>query len=49
LAGAVIGVWGYASVFLFALICVLASLAMVIALQRMQGNRDRRLEEVVAK
>ena len=32
LAGAVIGVYGYASVFLFALGCVLASLGIVIAL-----------------
>jgi MFS family permease len=33
-AGAVIGAFGYASVFLFALICVLASLAIVLVLAR---------------
>ena len=38
LAGAVIGVYGYASVFLFALISVLAALGIVIVLRQMQGN-----------
>ena len=32
IAGAVIGAFGYASVFLFALLCVLASLGMVAVL-----------------
>ncbi len=32
LAGAVIGLFGYASVFLFALTCVLAALAIVLVL-----------------
>ncbi len=36
LAGAVIGVYGYASVFLFALISVLAALGIVIVLRRFQ-------------
>ena len=36
LAGAVIGIFGYASVFLFALACVLASLGIVFVLQQMQ-------------
>jgi MFS family permease len=46
LAGAVIGVYGYASAFLFALICVLASLGIVIVLREMAtraqgpGKRD---------
>jgi predicted MFS family arabinose efflux permease len=46
LAGAVIGVYGYASVFLFALISVLAALGIVIVLRQVQdreqgsGNRD---------
>jgi MFS family permease len=36
LAGAVIGVYGYRSVFLFALICVLTSLGIVIVLRQLQ-------------
>jgi MFS family permease len=36
LAGAVIGVFGYRSVFLFALICVLTALGIVIVLRQMQ-------------
>lgn len=36
IAGFVIGIDGYASVFLFALICVLAALGIVMVLQRMQ-------------
>lgn len=36
-AGAVIGVWGYSSAFLFALICVLVALGITVALHR--GNR----------
>jgi predicted MFS family arabinose efflux permease len=36
LAGAVIGVYGYASVFLFALISVLAALGIVIVLRQLQ-------------
>jgi MFS family permease len=45
LAGVVIGVYGYASAFLFALICVLTSLGIVIVLRQMEtreqglGNR----------
>lgn len=38
LAGAVIGIWGYPSVFLFALISVLAALGIVIVLRRLQRN-----------
>jgi len=38
LAGAVIGAYGYPSVFLFALICVLAALGIVIVLRRLQSN-----------
>jgi len=34
LAGAVIGLFGYASVFLFALTCVIAALAIVLILAR---------------
>jgi MFS family permease len=34
-AGAVIGVFGYASVFLFALVCVVASLGIVVILRRL--------------
>jgi MFS family permease len=45
LAGAVIGVYGYRSVFLFALICVLTALGIVIVLRQLQnrepGNRDQ--------
>ena len=37
-AGAVIGVWGYASAFLFALVCVLASLGIVVVLARRKGG-----------
>jgi len=33
-AGAVIGVFGYASVFLFALLCVLAALGIVLVLAK---------------
>jgi predicted MFS family arabinose efflux permease len=36
IAGAVIGVYGYASVFLFALISVLAALGIVVVLREMQ-------------
>jgi MFS family permease len=40
LAGAVIGVWGYASAFLFALISVLSALGIVIVLlQQLHGRR----------
>ena len=35
LAGAVIGVWGYASAFLFALISVVSALAIVIVLKQL--------------
>jgi MFS family permease len=38
LAGAIIGVWGYPSVFLFALISVLAALGIVIVMRRVQRN-----------
>ncbi len=37
-AGAVIGAFGYASVFLFALICVLAALAIVLILARKKSH-----------
>jgi MFS family permease len=37
-AGAVIGAFGYASVFLFALICVLAALAIVLTLARKKSH-----------
>lgn len=37
LAGAVIGVWGYSSAFLFALGCVLAALGIVVVLRQMQS------------
>ncbi len=39
-AGAVIGVWGYASAFLFALVCVLASLGIVVVLARRKGGES---------
>lgn len=35
LAGAVIGLWGYASAFLFALVCVLAALGIAIVLRQL--------------
>jgi MFS family permease len=38
IAGAVIGLFGYASVFLFALICVIAALAIVLALARNKAH-----------
>jgi MFS family permease len=38
LAGAVIGAFGYSSVFLFAFVCVLASLAIVIVLRQVQRD-----------
>jgi len=41
LAGAVIGVYGYASAFLFGLISVLAALGIVIVLRQMQGTGNR--------
>jgi MFS family permease len=37
-AGAVIGAFGYASVFLFALACVLAALGIVVVLRQLQGT-----------
>jgi MFS family permease len=39
LAGAIIGVYGYSSVFLFAIICVLTALGIVIVLRQLQ-NKD---------
>lgn len=39
LAGAVIGVFGYASVFLFALISVLTALGIVVVLRQLSGDR----------
>jgi MFS family permease len=38
IAGAIIGAFGYASVFLFALICVLAALCIVVMLSKMQRS-----------
>ncbi len=43
LAGAVIGVYGYASVFLFALISVLIALGIVIVLRQLQGHSLERV------
>jgi MFS family permease len=43
LAGAMIGVYGYASVFLFALISVLAALGIVIVLRQFQGDATESL------
>jgi MFS family permease len=43
LAGAVIGIYGYASVFLFALISVLAALGIVIVLRQLQGEAPESL------
>ena len=40
IAGAIIGFYGYASAFLFALICVLAGLGIVIVLREMQKDRS---------
>jgi MFS family permease len=40
-AGAVIGMYGYASVFLFALISVLSALGIVIVLRHFQSKADR--------
>jgi MFS family permease len=39
-AGAIIGAFGYASVFLFALICVLAALGIVLVLARRRFARS---------
>jgi predicted MFS family arabinose efflux permease len=39
LAGAVIGLWGYSSVFLFALGCVLGALAIVVILGQPGSKR----------
>jgi predicted MFS family arabinose efflux permease len=39
IAGALIGLFGYASVFLFALVCVLASLGIVVVLRGMQAAK----------
>jgi MFS family permease len=43
LAGAVIGVYGYSSVFLFALISVLTSLGIVIVLRQLTAAKERSL------
>jgi predicted MFS family arabinose efflux permease len=45
-AGAVIGWWGYASVFLFALVCVAAALGIVAALHRSDKVAELRSDEV---
>jgi MFS family permease len=42
LAGAVIGLYGYASVFLFALVSVLCALGIVIVLRQVQGESPER-------
>jgi MFS family permease len=39
IAGAVIGAFGYASVFLFALVCVLTSLGIVVVLATRMGRQ----------
>ena len=39
LAGAVIGLWGYASAFLFALGCVLTALLIVLVLRRLDRQQ----------
>jgi MFS family permease len=44
-AGAIIGAFGYASVFLFALICVIAALCIVIILRQIQ-RRTRSADEL---
>jgi len=44
-AGAIIGAFGYASVFLFALICVIAALCIVIILRQIQ-RRSRSADEL---
>ena len=36
LAGAVIGLWGYSSAFLFALICVLGALGIAVVLRELE-------------
>ena len=41
IAGAVIGFWGYSSAFLFALICVLAALGIVVVLMRLRLKEAR--------
>jgi predicted MFS family arabinose efflux permease len=41
LAGMVIGVFGYSSVFLFALVSVLAALGITIVLRRLQGRETQ--------
>ncbi len=41
IAGAIIGFYGYASVFLFALISVLLALGIVVVLKEMQKHRAR--------
>ena len=40
-AGAVIGAFGYASVFLFALVCVLAALGIVMVLRARRSTRTQ--------
>ncbi len=40
LAGAIIGVYGYSSVFLFAIICVLTALGIVITLRQMENRKQ---------
>jgi MFS family permease len=44
LAGAVIGVYGYASAFLFALASVLIALVIVVVLQQLESNSSRRIQ-----
>jgi sugar phosphate permease len=44
-AGAIIGFYGYASVFLFALICVVMALGIVIVLKEMQSQRTESREQ----
>jgi MFS family permease len=44
LAGAVIGIYGYASAFLFALVSVLTALGIVLVLRQMQGTGTKGLD-----
>jgi MFS family permease len=41
IAGAIAGAYGYSSIFIFALVCTLAALAIVVVLRQMQGVGNR--------
>jgi len=47
IAGAIIGAYGYSSVFVYAFVCVLAGLGIVIVLRRMQDRNEAAIDPAI--